>query len=57
MRKSTLWARLLGVEKTVIEDVQFDANEDAIKASVRPERWECDRCGECHRRSPKYDRG
>ncbi|MBU1676491.1 ISL3 family transposase [bacterium] len=57
MRTSRLWARLLGVEKTVIEDVQFDVNEDAIIASVRPKKSECDRCGECHRRSPKYDRG
>lgn len=57
MRTSTLWARLLGVEKTVIEDVQFDAIEDVIIASVRPKKSECDRCGECHRRSPKYDRG
>jgi transposase len=57
MRASTLWVRLLGVENTVIEDVQFDLAENAIVASVRPKKSECGRCGECHLRSPKYDQG
>ena len=57
MRGSRVWARLLGVEKTVVEDVQFDEVEEAIVVSVRPKKSECNRCGECHRRCPKYDQG
>jgi len=57
MRGSGVWARLLGVEKTVVEDVQYDEMAGAIVVSVRPVNSECDRCGECHRRCPKYDQG
>jgi len=57
MRGSRVWARLLGVEKTVVEDVEFDEVEGAIVVSVRPKKSERARCGECHRRSPKYDQG
>lgn len=33
-----VWARLLGVEKTVIESVVYDEQTDAVVASVRPRR-------------------
>ena len=57
MRTSIVWARLLGVEKTVIEDVQFDDVEEAIVVSVRPRAKERNRCGLCRRRCGRYDRG
>lgn len=57
MRTSIVWARLLGVEKTVIEDVQFDEAAGVIVVSVRPRKKERNRCGICHRRCSQYDRG
>ena len=57
MRGARLWARLLGVEKTVVERVAFDEDEGVIVASVRPARGQRRRCGVCQRRSPGYDQG
>ena len=36
MRTARLWRRLLGVEQTVIEDVEFDEDEEVVVAHVRP---------------------
>lgn len=57
MRNATLWRALLGVEKTVIERVEFDEDEGVVVASVRPARRVAGRCGRCGRRSSWYDRG
>ncbi len=57
MRNATLWCALLGVEKTVIEGIEFDEDEGVLVASVRPSRRAAGRCGRCGRRSPWYDRG
>lgn len=57
MRTSRVWARLLGVEKTVVEKVQFDEVEEAIVVSVRPRVQERNRCGICQRRCHRHDRG
>ena len=57
MRNATLWRALLGVEKTVVEDVEFDEDEQLLVAHVRPRRSAGGRCGRCGRRSPAYDRG
>lgn len=57
MRRSRVWARLLGVEKTVVEDVQFDEVEGALVVSVRPRKKERSRCGLCHRRCSRHDQG
>ena len=57
MRNATLWRGLLGVEKTVVEEVEFDEDEQVLIAHVRPRRRACGRCGRCGRRSPWYDRG
>ena len=57
VRGARVWARLLGVEKTVVERVGFDEDEAVIVASVRPARGQRRRCGVCRRRSPGYDRG
>lgn len=57
MAKASLTARLLGVEKTVVEDVWYDEEEGALVASVRPYKNEQGRCGICGTSSPMYDRG
>jgi transposase len=44
-----VWARLLGVEKTVLESVVYDEETDVVVASVRPRRGEGLRCGICRR--------
>ena len=33
MRNASLWRALLGVEKTVIEDVEFDEDEQVLVAA------------------------
>ena len=57
MRDASLWRALLGVEKTVIEGIEFDEDEGIVVASVRPTRRAAGRCGRCGRRAPWYDRG
>ncbi len=53
-----VWRRLLGVcDRTVIEQVDFDEEADAVVAQVRPRRVKKQRCGRCGRRSPGYDQG
>lgn len=57
MRDVSLWRALLGVEKTVIEGVGFDAAAGVVVASVRPVKRARSRCGLCRRRCPGYDGG
>ena len=59
MQNATLWRALLGVEKTVVEDIEFDEDEQLLVAHVRPRARARSRgrCGRCERRSPAYDRG
>jgi len=57
VRFKRVWARLLGVEHTVVEQVAFDEEAGAIVALVRPARGQRGRCGICSRRSPGYDHG
>jgi transposase len=47
----------LGVENTVIEDVEFDEGAGIVVAHVRPRRPAKGRCGACGRRGSWYDRG
>ena len=60
MRKRSVgiraWARLLGLEKTVVEGVDLD-EDDAIVVAVRPRFSQRDRCPHCRRRCPGYDLG
>jgi len=49
------WARLLGLEKTVVEAV--DEEDGAIVVAVRPRYSQRDRCPHCRRRCPGYDLG
>ncbi len=57
MRSATLWARLLGLVKAVVEDVWFDEDEECVVVSVRPRKATKRRCGRCAKRCPGYDRG
>ena len=53
----SLWRGLLGVEKTVIERVEFDEDTQVLVAHVRPTSRQRGRCGRCRRRCPGYDAG
>src|SRR5205814_5347294 len=52
-----LWARLVGIEKAVVERVVFDEGEAVVMVWVRPARGQRHRCGVCRRRAPGYDQG
>ena len=54
---TSVWVKLLGVERTVVESVEYDEVEGALVVSVRPNWQERGRCGRCRRRSPGYDAG
>lgn len=57
MRDVSLWRSLLGIEKTVLERVEFDEDVEVLVAHVRPTARQRGRCGQCRRRSPGYDAG
>ena len=57
MRFHKLWQSLLSVERTVVEDVVFDEDDEVVVASVRPRKQAGSRCGICQRRCPGYDQG
>ncbi len=57
MRDVSLWRGLLGVEKTVIERVEFDEDSQVLVVHVRPTSRAQGRCGLCRRRCPGYDAG
>jgi transposase len=47
----------LGLSRSVIEGMDFDADADAVVVAVRPRKGAQRRCGRCDRRAPWYDRG
>jgi len=57
VRDVSLWRSLLGVEKTVIERLEFEEDPEVLIAHVRPTSRQRGRCGVCRRRSPGYDGG
>ena len=57
MRGASVWAMLLGVEKTVVERLEFDEDAEVLVAHVRPRAKARGRCGVCGRRCRGYDRG
>jgi transposase len=57
VQNATLWRALLGVEKTVVEDIEYDEDQQVLVAHVRPKQQAARRCGRCRRRAPGYDRG
>jgi transposase len=56
VRKIRVWARLLGIQRAVVEDVQI-GGEDEIVVAARPVWRERDRCGVCRRRCSGFDQG
>jgi transposase len=57
VRNASLWRGVLGVEKTVVEELDFDPVEQVLVAHVRPKRHASRRCGLCRQRSSRYDHG
>lgn len=57
MRNARVWRVLLGVDKVVIERVEFDELCQVLVAHVRPVRAVRGRCGVCRRRCGGYDLG
>jgi transposase len=47
----------LGVEKAVVEGVEFDEADEVLIARVRPSRGAAGRCGVCRCRCARYDAG
>jgi transposase len=56
VRLASVFGRLVGVERTVVERVVFDADSGLV-VDVRPRRGARQRCGRCGRRASWYDRG
>ncbi len=56
MRGARVWARLLGLQRAVIEGVWI-GGEGEVVVCARPGWRERDRCGICRRRSPGFDLG
>jgi transposase len=56
VRNVRLFRALLGVEKMVIEGVDFDGLGEVV-VRARPARGACGRCGVCRRRCGRYDGG
>jgi transposase len=57
VRNKSVWERACGLTETVVENVEFDDAADAIVVAVRPTSRARGRCGECRRRSPRFDNG
>ncbi len=57
VRNASLWRAVLGVENTVVEDLEFDDEAQVLVAHVRPRQASRGRCGTCGSRASWYDRG
>jgi transposase len=57
VRNTRLWRALLGVERTVIEGIEFEEDDEVLVAHVRPRKGARQRCGRCGRKAPWYDQG
>ena len=57
MSSARLWAGLLGLDKVVVEGVDFDEVDQSIVVSVRPRKTRKRRCGVCSKPCPGYDQG
>jgi len=57
VRNARVWHALLGVEKAVIEEIEFDEVDQLLVVQVRPARGATRRCGVCQRRCGRYDAG
>ena len=56
MRGIRGWARLLGIQRAVVEDLQI-GDEGELVVAIRPGWRERDCCGVCRRRSAGFDLG
>ncbi len=56
MQNATLWRRMLGID-AVVEQVEYDEDEQVVVVHVRPRRQRHGRCGACQRRASWYDQG
>jgi transposase len=56
VRGTRVWARLVGLQWVVVEDVWI-GTEGEVVVAARPNWRERDRCGVCRRRSPGFDLG
>ena len=56
MRRGSVWKKLFGLRRAVVEDVELEEDGSLVLA-VRPAARECDRCPHCRRRCPGYDWG
>jgi transposase len=52
-----VWGKLLGLNKVVVEGVEFLEDQRTLVVSVRVARRAQGRCSECGRRCPGYDQG
>jgi CBS domain-containing protein len=52
-----VWDKACSLARTVVEGVGVDDTDGSIVVSMRPDAKARGRCGRCHRRSPRYDRG
>jgi len=57
VRNLSVWQRLLGLTRTVVEGVELDEQAGVIVVAVRPSKGATRRCGRCGRRAGLYDRG
>jgi transposase len=56
VRGRSVWKRLFGLRRAVVEDVELEEDGSLVLA-VRPAARERDRCPHCRRRCPGYDWG
>jgi transposase len=56
VRGIRVWARVIGLQRAVVEDVTA-GSEGGVIVAVRPSWRERDRCGVCRRRCGRYDLG
>jgi len=58
VRSNRVWKQLVGVDdRTVIGDIEFEDDDEAVVVHVRPRRPTKRRCGRCEQVSPGYDQG
>ena len=57
MRAKGLVQAIIGAGGFVLEDVTVNAEMNEIKLAIRPTKREQCRCGICHRKVVRYDKG
>jgi transposase len=57
VRNQSVWQRAFGLAGTVVEDVFFDEDQEAVVIAARPVARARGRCGRCGRKAPRYDQG